>query len=78
MHTGELAQNPSMNTCDTCKWWCKSLEETDKPPMQCDNDKLHLDLRGNDTCGCDGYTEHRSGAMITGPQFGCVHHEPKP
>ena len=70
-----------MNTCDTCKWWKPLDGEPNEPLMMvCFNEHIHCDVSmvgGDANCACDAYPEHHSGRMVTGPKFGCVHHEAK-
>lgn len=67
-----------MNTCDTCKFWFARCED-DRTETICTNENLDCDKRGETACGCDAYAEgNRTGAILTGPKFGCIHHESKP
>jgi hypothetical protein len=62
-----------MNTCKTCKWWGKW------EPTICDkvthdfgkpNTQFELIIHADDD-------SNLWGALKTGPDFGCIHHEEK-
>ena len=64
-----------MNTCKTCKWWDKEpFYSQDCPMRECKHPKFGTDSRLSDglaQAGMDaGYVN-----ILTGPDFGCVHHE---
>lgn len=70
-----------MNTCKTCKWWDAENENhrgytppVDGHPCKCPkiDDSPHYRVNG------DLAAPSESGTFFTGPDFGCVHHEPIP
>lgn len=72
-----------MNTCDSCKWWIAALPEEDCEigvMRFCKNSKLHADLFDDhdlsDEMGQFGMDAGYP-VQITGPKFGCIHHETK-
>lgn len=72
--------------CETCKWWGEKVEWLEKGvdvrfcqhPMVC---QPSYGSRNNRTMRIDGvYTCDEGGCtgeLITGPEFGCIHGEPK-
>jgi hypothetical protein len=59
-----------MPTCKTCRWWESPSDERDHQG-KCLHAKVSngLDL-------ADGISDsYGDGKMLTGPDFGCVHHE---
>jgi hypothetical protein len=72
-----------MNTCKTCKWWGAAAIGHSKA-NHCENPKSvplsHL-LSGGDIpddwveTGHDEETVHAAPVFVTGPDFGCIHHE---
>lgn len=70
----------SMNTCKTCKWWkwFEAKQELEKKPefthKPCLNPKTW-----DDSGSLDGTYIMNSidSFLVTGPSFGCIHHEPK-
>lgn len=64
-----------MERCNTCKWW--SVLSGYRPGVHyCKHPKIAED-DGQDF-GTDGmvYPYSEGTGMFTGPDFGCVHHEP--
>ena len=59
-----------MNTCDTCKWWGGL---SDEPPMR----KCKKQDWGEDSVYIANAEPYGGGEVVTGPKFGCIHHEPK-
>lgn len=60
-----------MNTCDTCKWW-------NALPNSNDRFCLHPKVGGlGDGKDDEAYHDYEDVYIMTGPKFGCVHHEPK-
>jgi hypothetical protein len=57
--------------CKDCRWWREDEGDADEP-FWCANDKLYRYSQ-------DGvhYSRDSSGYLITGPEFGCIHFEPK-
>ena len=58
--------------CKTCKWWSKQEWPDDAGKRACLNQKLDT-LDGKDTL----YAPYCDTEVLTGPDFGCVHHEQK-
>lgn len=65
-----------MNTCDTCKWW-EDFKLKRKPCGGCSNLKLSRYQVSPDGL-CINNQDMDGQQPVTGPKFGCVHHEPKP
>lgn len=71
-----------MNTCDTCKWWGNKKEaysDTGSDNIKpCGSPCIDTDYTGEDCAEVEnnGHQDERS-FFITGPKFGCVHHESK-
>lgn len=65
-----------MNTCDTCKFWMprKDARFAHSTARECRSDKVSELAYGDDTLS---YSYHEDGEILTGPKFGCIHHEPK-
>lgn len=65
-----------MNTCDTCKWWIHHgyVSLIGNNHRVCENPKIQESNTGDDEMG---YPYDEGGYMSTGPNFGCIHHEPK-
>lgn len=61
-----------MNTCDTCKWWMSR----DYPHCVCENKKVS-DGTPSQIPNEAYLAVHDEGEFVTGPKFGCIHHEPK-
>lgn len=64
-----------MNTCQTCKWW--TLTDTREPTMgRCDSAKVTDKWPEYDQV-LESHDDDLSGKshLVTGPDFGCVHHE---
>lgn len=64
-----------MNTCKTCKHWTVGGFGTPEGHGDCGNPKLNVDM----SVESDGLTIRCLGDNVgwsTGPDFGCVHHEP--
>ena len=59
-----------MNTCKTCRWW--GLHESDGPQKGCYCPKL--ESKDSDGARCDD----PGATLMTGPDFGCIHHEDLP
>lgn len=70
-----------MNTCDTCKWW--SVYGSHTAPRYPRNLSLcwHHNIGPIDgtLTQLDDYlsTTQFGVRAVTGPKFGCIHHEPK-
>ena len=67
-----------MNRCRTCKWWRGPNEKTvflrgeEHTYRQASCMSPKMNDSADDAAGCDdGY-----GLIETGPDFGCIHHEP--
>ena len=64
-----------MNTCKDCKWWedynCRNFEKLGGAvgPVSEETDSL--------TVYVDPYGPAGNAEFETGPDFGCIHHEPK-
>jgi hypothetical protein len=74
-----------MNTCETCKWWDtdshwpNDLGKSTK--HACGSPKLTSDSYNNGEYNSSDslvYEYDEGGDFYSGPNFGCVHHEPKP
>lgn len=68
-----------MNTCDTCKWWAPYGSDVPKYPKGislCWHDRIGpIDpLPARDDKFLSTMSLSRA---VTGPKFGCVHHEPE-
>lgn len=57
--------------CKTCRWWKGRDAHTNKQ-HKCSHQKLAT-LLSEPLDGADG----RGNCIYTGPDFGCIHHEPK-
>lgn len=62
-----------MNRCKTCKWWDTSHREYS--PLPAGYGECSIEYQ-TETSGVFGRYDTTSG-VITGPEFGCVHHEEK-
>lgn len=65
-----------MNTCDTCKWW--ALKGTDKL-FVCHQSCYHPKVSNGQFGIHDSLkiaVAEKTGEVMTGPKFGCIHHEP--
>lgn len=64
-----------MNTCDTCKFWGKEHHAETENRKFCKHRKLDPDVYE----GMDFATVYDGidSLIMTGPKFGCIHHEPK-
>jgi hypothetical protein len=65
------------NTCKTCKWWGEIQKRygDGSEYAACECPKLDHRYGGNDPDGAVDAEEY--GGIFTGPDFGCIHHEPK-
>lgn len=64
-----------MNTCDTCKWW-RNFNLSERNCGGCENQKLSNYSVWPD--GCVINNQDMDGQQpVTGPKFGCIHHDPK-
>lgn len=70
----------SNGTCKTCKWWVKKDTHYGNNANMCANPKIvgphkdhPADADGAELCDASGYFA----AILPGPDFGCIHHEPK-
>lgn len=76
-----------MQTCKTCKWWCGQdiNEGWGGPPViigVCQNtNSIRTPMQfGSDMrtpSSAQGISAGPMGVLPTGPNFGCIHHEPK-
>lgn len=79
-----------MNTCKTCKWWAdsagtfieskelKKLVPSMDPYHPCNCPKINQDVHANpamDGAAAENMDGHPY--FVTGPDFGCIHYEPK-
>lgn len=66
-----------MNTCKTCRWWA-GIQEEMRGCLFVENfenqSKQDLFAVGE---ACDRYGDRHFPCVVTGPDFGCVHHESK-
>jgi hypothetical protein len=64
-----------MNTCKTCKWWNNNPLGNEIPNTwgYCDE----LERISGDIPPVDGLLAIYADAILTGPDFGCVHHQEK-
>jgi len=62
-----------MKNCKTCKWWA---EQGEKKTRVCSHEKL-TESFGRQAYADDAltYTYTEDGWFLTGPDFGCVHHD---
>lgn len=78
---GSLYLNKNMNLCKDCKYWEKCLNENYEPfsygAGYCGHQKLgpHVQDPFNDCLIVSDCLDEAT--MFTGPDFGCIHHEPK-
>jgi len=69
-----------METCDTCKWWAPYGSDVPRYPK---GTSLcwHHQIGPIDPINTDSEdyasTMTPGGRVVTGPKFGCIHHEPK-
>lgn len=64
----------SMNTCDSCRWWGSDVSsEEEDHNKECEKATW---FRPNDDDGF-GIDSGINSRIVTGPKFGCIHHEPK-
>lgn len=59
--------------CKTCKWWANQAWPEDGNMRECLHENVEGGIHGDDrlvAIYCDG-------EILTGPDFGCVHHEEK-
>jgi hypothetical protein len=64
-----------MNTCDTCKWWGDKDISAGENMSFCEKDLMPGipdSIQAEDIPKFSGYAR-----IVTGPKFGCIHHEPK-
>lgn len=65
-----------MNYCETCKYWGEPEDQenwsADPPHKTCGNEKIGDYVEGDDSMDSSW---HEMGCPVTGPKFGCVHHE---
>lgn len=70
-----------MNTCDTCKHWDKQSGSVDLPYYEGLGECMKASaLQGKSSRREDIFmlnTDHDEANLVTGPKFGCVHHELK-
>lgn len=59
-----------MNTCDSCKWWGKPSKEHNGRFRWCDCAMVD----GSSMTIADE-EPFSAGVIVTGPKFGCIHHE---
>lgn len=70
-----------MKRCKTCKWWERDVEHIGPEQCRpCNSSKIgepyHLYKRSTDKdLDILSYTYDEAGYILTGPDFGCVHHE---
>src|SRR5687767_2121879 len=65
-----------METCKTCKWWCLPDDGAGSHPPkrgQCIHPKLRPNNEAQDGARGGGHYDY---GVLTGPDFGCVHHQP--
>ena len=65
----------NLKTCSSCKWY----EHGVKDEFHCTNEFIHEDYYGehNGHQACLVYPYNEGGRFYPGPNFGCVHHDPK-
>lgn len=71
-------------TCSSCKWWGSPRDKwasKDEPKGVCQllSRKQDRDFMLDVCSHCTSVSEdcHSCGRIFTGPDFGCIHHEPK-
>lgn len=63
-------------TCFYCAWWGEKSE--DPGFRMCGSPKCRNDyLADKDSFGCRNGEPMNGGVVTTGPDFGCIHYEPK-
>lgn len=72
----DIVSKLSPRTCKTCKWWGHFLTRRGdgRCKMPLHDPEVDPDLRGSNTMS--GGTAGPA-TIWTGPDFGCIHHEPK-
>lgn len=72
-----------MKTCDTCKWWGVSPVSGQPPGVSDFFEKINYKECGAlgslepDSADVDGFEMGSMPEIVTGPKFGCIHHEEK-
>lgn len=61
-----------METCKTCKWWEVATSLGGQPQKYGNCENVMSSKPVSDRIYEDEYTH-----VMTGPDFGCIHHEPK-
>lgn len=77
-----MASEPVERTCKTCRWWAKSTEHRHNEDKGgwCQSPKLgqgKFSPASDDELDQLIYEYDEGGHFWTGPDFGCVHREPK-
>lgn len=69
-----------MNTCKTCRYWGEGFYRDDDADRICDHPKHGECVDSNHKGATDLliYPYSEGASFITGPNFGCIHHEAKP
>ena len=65
-----------MNTCDYCRFWKKQTNQDHCPEGMCHCAKITTGgypLESGAVFGFPAGGEH----LLTGPKFGCIHHQPQ-
>jgi hypothetical protein len=65
-------------TCKDCRWWELNEYEDEDTPLsysRCNHKKLGRKADGRDSLYLDAFAGDV--AWYAGPDFGCVHHQPK-
>lgn len=62
--------------CNSCKWWGTSVR-FQKHLRFCNHPKLNEFNSCYDGFSVEDEEPYAVGKFCTGPEFGCVHHEPK-
>lgn len=68
-----------LESCKTCKWWGEEAWDIPhKQSRECENhDKIGETFEVKADVDTMVYSYNESGRFWTGPEFGCVHYEPK-
>lgn len=78
-NVGTVNVNLLLGTCKTCRWWGLLGSHTDLPMKACSAPHL---TDADDICDHPTHAmidaEEGSGKLVTGPDFGCIHHEERP
>jgi len=69
-----IFKSQAMKNCETCKHWSDKEVPYNKVVRECNNKKINDDYYNDEPDGLY-YSYQEGGYFLTGPKFGCVHHE---